>query len=276
MLSRALARHARSTRAMHTVASSSAPGITHLHLAEPPANLFSRPLMVALREHLSALDADPDVRGVVLRSDVRGIFCAGLDITAIHAPPREELEAFWAALQDLWLTLYGMRTPIYAAMTGAAPAAGCLLAICCDERGMVRKGGRIGLNETQLGILPPEIMFARPFEKLVGPRKAERFMQQGLLLTPEEAQAAGLIDDVCDSEEELMTMAEQSLLKYAALPSKAVAETKLLLRGPLLQRLRDERATELKYAVDMMLSDLAQKNVAMYLASLKKKGSSKK
>jgi Enoyl-CoA hydratase/isomerase len=36
-----------------------------------------------------------------------------------------------------------------------SPAGGCLLAMSCDYRVMVRKNFNIGLNETQLGIVAP-------------------------------------------------------------------------------------------------------------------------
>ena len=57
-------------------------------------------------------------------------------------------------------------------------------------------------------------MFARPFANLVGERRAERFLQLGTLLTPEEALQVGLIDAVVDSEDELMATAVETLAKY--------------------------------------------------------------
>ena len=56
------------------------------------------------------------------------------------------LELFWRSLQDLWLKFYGLRLPTVAAINGAAPAGGCMLSICCDERVMLASAGIIGLN----------------------------------------------------------------------------------------------------------------------------------
>ena len=63
------------------------------------------------------------------------IFSAGLDLTEMHAPAsREQLEVFWTAFQDLWLTLYTSPLAIVASINGTSPAAGCIVATTCDHR----------------------------------------------------------------------------------------------------------------------------------------------
>ena len=75
---------------------------------------------------------------------------------------------------------------------------------------------------------------------------------------------------------ELLEHAEQTLLAYAALPRDAVADSKLVARGPLLRRMEAERADELKLVVDTLLSDAVQANIGGYLAALKKRAAAKK
>ena len=83
---------------------------------------------------------------LVLTSNVPRIFSGGIDISELYEPKKERLELFWRSLQDLWLKFYGLRLPTVAAINGAAPAGGCMLSICCDERIMLASAGIIGLN----------------------------------------------------------------------------------------------------------------------------------
>ena len=46
--------------------------------------------------------------------------------------------------------------PVVAALAGHSPAGGCVLALCCDYRIMADGPFRIGLNETQVGLVAPD------------------------------------------------------------------------------------------------------------------------
>ena len=68
----------------------------------------------------------------------------------------DELRAYWTHVQDMWLSLYMAPIPMIAAVNGAAPAGGCLMALSCDYRVMAQHPKfNIGLNETLLGIVAP-------------------------------------------------------------------------------------------------------------------------
>lgn len=44
------------------------------------------------------------------------MFSAGLDIMEMYKPKEDRLRAFWVALQDCWLKLYGSPFPTAAAI----------------------------------------------------------------------------------------------------------------------------------------------------------------
>ena len=57
-----------------------------------------------------------ECRGLILASDVKGIFSAGLDITTMYQPDVPRLREFWRTLQELWIKLYGSQMVTVAAI----------------------------------------------------------------------------------------------------------------------------------------------------------------
>ena len=61
-------------------------------------------------------------KGLIVRSDIKNIFCAGLDIKELYDnKTEEEMKAmvdFWHYLQDSWLNLYKLEIPMVAAVNG--------------------------------------------------------------------------------------------------------------------------------------------------------------
>ncbi len=57
-------------------------------------------------------------------------------------------------------------------LQGASPAGGCLLALSCEYRVLVKGDHTIGLNETKLGIVAPK-WFQDPMIATIGYRQAE-------------------------------------------------------------------------------------------------------
>lgn len=219
---------------------------------------------------MKRVESDSSVSGVVFTSAVPGIFSGGLDIGELHQPSRERLVQFWSALQDLWLTFYGLRLPAIAAINGAAPAGGCMLALCCDERVMLSSARMIGLNETKLGIVAPPNIFEIPFRATVGARQSERLLQLGKLLAPREALQVGLIDAVVDSEQALLEHIAASMKEYLAVPAAARYRSKLIARGAAIEKLKRERAKDLEEIPAIIGDATVQKQIGFYLESLKK------
>ena len=150
-----------------------------VRMNRPPVNALSKDLMQGLRQTICDLE-DQDVKGVVLTSSSK-VFCAGLDLAELLNPTQEFVSSFWKELQGLWITLYSSRLVMVAAVNGAAPAAGCMLALSCDYRMMSSKNV-IGMNETKFGLYPPP-WFVELMADTVGRRKAEMLLLQGTLLS---------------------------------------------------------------------------------------------
>jgi enoyl-CoA hydratase/carnithine racemase len=89
--------------------------------------------------------------------------------------------------------------PIAAAVGGHALAGGTVLAILCDWRVAAEGNWKLGLNEVQVGLpLPPMIYSA--LHRLVGTRNAEHLAVSGRIVSPAEALNLGLVDKVVAQE----------------------------------------------------------------------------
>ena len=126
-------------------------GLATVSLSHKPVNSLTQAVCEELKAVTLALEADPEVRGVVFGSGVQGIFSAGMDLRSMHGRSTDELAAFWTAVQEMWLALYMTPLATVAAISGHAPAGGCLIALACDYRVLVEGKYRIGLNEAQIG-----------------------------------------------------------------------------------------------------------------------------
>ena len=180
-------------------------------------------------------------------------------------PPRSSL------VQEIFLQLYAFPKPVVAALTGAAPAGGCWLALLADHRvGVDDARAVIGLNETALGIIAP-FYFATPLTHLVGHRVADRMLQLGLLVPPREAERVGLLDELRPSAAEAEHAAAEMAGRYAAVHAEARTLTKVGLRRALVERLFREREQELESFVLQVCKPGVQAAIELYLENLSSK-----
>ena len=169
--------------------------ISYIEMHRKPVNSMNKEMIEALTAELDAVE-NSGAKACVITSAVPNIFSAGLDITEMWNPDEARLRAFWTSLQELWLRFYGSEMALSAAVEGASPAGGCLLALTCDYRVMVDDARfTIGLNETALGIVAPP-WFAATMANTVGHRHAERHLQLGTLMPPADAWAIDMVDEL--------------------------------------------------------------------------------
>ena len=217
--------------------------IRELRLARPPVNALDPALCRALITTLDAAVAD-GVDAVVL-SGAPGIFSAGLDVPHLMAlgQDRQALHAGWGAFFGAARSLAALRIPVVAALTGHAPAGGCVLALCCDYRVMARspnpaKPFMIGMNETQVGLAVPEGA-QQLMRRVIGPYRAERLLVSGSMVTADEALRLGLVDTVVEVDQ-VVPHALEWLGSLLALPRTPMLLTRSLARADLVRALQPE------------------------------------
>jgi len=193
-----------------------------VRLNRPEArNALSDALMDELVAALTELDADAEIRCIVLGGDERA-FAAGADIAELAAVTAVEL--YQAPRVARWDAIRKLSTPLVAAVSGWCLGGGCELAMTCDLI-VASDTARFGQPETGLGIIPGAGGTQR-LARAVGKALAMDMVLTGRVLTAHEALAAGLVARV---------VAREAWLDEAVRVAREIAA-----RAPVAQRLARE------------------------------------
>ncbi|XP_053327160.1 enoyl-CoA delta isomerase 1, mitochondrial [Spea bombifrons] len=247
-----------------------ATGVALMKMKNPPVNSLSLDFLTEFSIGLEKLEMDRGCRGVILTSAVPKIFSAGLDITEMCGKSAEHYAAFWRAVQEMWLKLYGSNMVTIAAVNGSSPAGGCLMAMCCDYRIMVDNPKyAIGLNETQLGIVAP-FWFKDTMTNLVGHRVTEQSLQLGQMYPAPEALRVGLVDQLVP-EDKILSTASSVMTQWLSVPDHARQITKSMMRKQTIDKLVSQREADIKNFVGFVTKDSIQKSLQIYMEKLKQR-----
>jgi enoyl-CoA hydratase/carnithine racemase len=204
--------------------------VHEIRMARGPANALDSDLLARLYDALLAAPGN-GAQAIVLGSSFPNFFSGGMDVPHLLAHDFAGMTATWRKFFAVCRALASSPVPVAAAISGHAPAGGCVLALCCDYRLMARGNGRIGLNETQVGLAVPEAI-QHLMRRVVGPYRAERLIVAGAMLDAESAAKLGLVDELVDADE-LVPRARAWLESLLALPRAPMLATRKLARADL-------------------------------------------
>jgi methylglutaconyl-CoA hydratase len=204
-------------------------------------NAFDDALIAELTTTLTALDADPSVRAVVL-TGAGASFSAGADLNwmrrmaqAGEAANRADAERLAALMRILNF----LSKPTIARVNGAAYGGGVGLVACCDIA-IASDSAKFGLTEVKLGLVPAVIS---PYViAAIGARHARRLFVTGEIFDASEAARIGLVHRLVPSAG-LDTAVDDALSALAKGGPLAQSEAKqLALRSGGMTRQSAERA----------------------------------
>jgi len=166
----------------------------------PPMNALSSALLDELEAEIEALDADADVRAIVLRGAGERAFVAGADIKEFPALRESASEGGSArGIQRVGHRMDAADTPFVAAIRGFCLGGGLELAMCCDVR-ICAVDAKLGQPEIKLGLIPGGGGTQR-LPRLVGPGRAMLLNLTGEFVDAETAYAWGLVERVVPVDE---------------------------------------------------------------------------
>jgi enoyl-CoA hydratase/carnithine racemase len=206
----------------------------------PPNNHVSVELMHDLADALDDIDADKNLRAVVLAAAGKN-FCAGADLvspTGIGGSGMQGINPLYVEA----VRLFSAKKPIVAAVQGAAVGAGLGLALVADFR-IASPDARFTANFVKLGF-HPGFGITHTLPRLVGSQKAELMCLTGRRINGEEALEMGLIDELV-GREDLLAAALRLASEIAANAPLAVQATRATFRSELAAAVKAQTDHEL-------------------------------
>lgn len=164
------------------------------------ANVFDRATLEELGRQLDFISNTPEIDGVVLASAKDSIFIAGADLHALANASSDDLADLIELGQTVFNRLPALSVPTIAAIHGACVGGGFEVCLACDGRiASPDRVTKIGLPETQLGILPAWGGSTR-LPRLIGLPRALDVILGGKTLAAKQALKYGMVDDLVARE----------------------------------------------------------------------------
>ena len=169
-------------------------------------NALNSAVLDDLNEMLDIVEADEEIRALVLTGSGEKAFVAGADIGEMCNLSKAEGEAFGKKGNDVFRRLETLPIPVIAAVNGYALGGGCELSMACDIR-ICSDTAVFGQPETGLGITPG-FGGTQRLARLIGPGMAKQMIYAAKNIRADEALRIGLVNAVYPAEE-LLPAAEK-------------------------------------------------------------------
>ncbi len=201
-------------------------GVAVITMVDPPANTYTYEMMRELDEAILEARFDEGVHVIVLRGAGEKFFSAGANIRMLQTSDPYFKYFFCLHANETLNRLEQTPKLVIAALNGHTVGGGLEIALACDIRIAKQGGGKIGLPEVTLGVLPGTGGTQR-LGRLLGKSKAIELMAEGSTFEFEQAHKLGLVNKVFDDEgywESVMEYAKQFVPPRKA--SRAVGRIK--------------------------------------------------
>ena len=169
-------------------------------------NALNSDVLTDLGELVDIVNADSEIRALVLTGSGEKAFVAGADIGEMSTLTPEEGEAFGKHGNDVFRRIETLPIPTIAAINGFALGGGCELAMSCDiilaagPNAEGKGGAKFGQPEVGLGITPG-FSGTQRLPRRVGIAKAKELIFSGKVIGAAEAEKIGLVNAVYAPEE---------------------------------------------------------------------------
>jgi len=205
--------------------------VAEIEIHRPPNNFFDLDLIGELATAIGELDVRDDCRAAVLCSEGKH-FCAGANLNARRDATGEGGERH---LYDEAVRLFDTKTPIVAAVQGAAVGGGLGLALMPDFR-VACPEARFSANFARLGFVQG-FGLTVTLPRLVGRQRAMEMFYTGRRVKGEEAHRIGLCDDLVPLDQ-VRARARELAGEIAVSAPLAVRSIREMMRGRLAAEIR--------------------------------------
>jgi enoyl-CoA hydratase/carnithine racemase len=244
-------------------------GVAVVELDAPPANAYSYEMNRDLDEAILRARMDESAHVIVLRGAGDKFFSAGADIAMLQRVSPSFKYYFCLHANETLNRLEQTPKLVIAALNGHAVGGGMEIAMAADLRVAKRGGGKMGLPEVSLGVLPGTGGTQR-LARMVGKSKAIELMATGELFDFEQAGRLGLVNRVLEADDFMA-----AVLSYArsfvppAKASKAVGRIKRAVQTGLEVPFEAGLALERELQQQLFESEDAAEGLGAYVAKRK-------
>ncbi|OQY05105.1 MAG: enoyl-CoA hydratase [Desulfobacteraceae bacterium 4572_123] len=229
-------------------------GIATITFNRPKAlNALNGPLLEEFAAALEEIDANEDIRVLVLTGAGEKSFVAGADISEIAAFNTLQAKLFARKGQMIINRLQDLSIPVIAAVNGFALGGGSEIALACDFI-YAAESAMFGLPEISLGIIPG-FGGTQRLARVVGPAIAKEMIFTGKLISAREAEAIGMVNKVCAAE----ALMDKVLKTAGVIASKGKVSLRAAKQA-VSSGLNTDLATGLKIEVDAFALCMASKD----------------
>ncbi|MFG6115351.1 enoyl-CoA hydratase-related protein [Halobacillus sp. MO56] len=162
-------------------------------------NVFDYETLAVLGEIVETIQADKDVRAVIVTGAGEKAFSAGADLKERRTLSEKEVRRNVRAIRDVFTAIEELPQPTIAAINGYALGGGLELALACDFRYAV-SDAVMGLTEVSWAIIPGAGGTQR-LSRLVGTSRAKELILTARRIDAEKALNIGMVNEVFDRKD---------------------------------------------------------------------------
>jgi len=201
-------------------------GVAWIELTDPPANTYTYEMMQQLDTCILKARMDESAHVLMLTGRGEKFFSAGASIPMLTTADPQFKYYFCLHANETLCRLEQTPKLVIAALNGHTVGGGLEIALACDIRIARQEGGKIGLPEVNLGVLPGTGGTQR-LARIIGRARAIELMATGRTFSFEEALEFGLVHYIYDRDtfwQDVMEYAKQFVPPNKA--SRAVGRIK--------------------------------------------------
>ncbi len=176
-----------------------------------------------IAEGMKELDADPEVRVIIMRGATPEAFIAGADISEFPAmrANAEQARAYRDAPNNAIAAMLESPKPVIGMLAGVCIGGGLQVGLSCDIR-IAARGTRLGIPAARLGLAYP-LDGVIALTNVVGPAIARDILLSARLFDADEALAMGLVNRVVEGSALEVSVRDYALKMSANAPLTMVA-----------------------------------------------------
>src|SRR6267378_6702024 len=233
-------------------------GVAILEMDDPPANTYTYEMMRQLDTAILQGRMDESVHVIVLRGAGEKFFSAGASIPMLTKADPQFKYYFCLHANETLNRLEQTPKLVIAALNGHAVGGGLEIALACDIRIARQGGGKIGLPEANLGLIPGSGGTQRA-ARLIGKSRAIQLMIEASNLDFERGLELGLVNYLwqADSRDAFQAKVVEYARRFLA-PDKAtlaVGKIKRAVQSGLEMGFDQALALERELQAELWASD---------------------